>query len=167
MPTESFQMMVSALIRRGVDNQKLPFTKSGSAPAESHKNHPVTKWFGDSYFNFMQGAEIGIALCKEYTKRYNKIHFCEAGIYKMRDQAKSLAPDFLPSTLHGMTAYAVAINPDCECRKLPFFEYLHPIDKYRMYYIFDKKDIATWKFTEKPYWYSQDYVDWMNKLYTI
>jgi hypothetical protein len=163
---ELFQMLVSALIRHGVNQSLLPKTKSGSTPKESHKNHPVTRWVGDSYCNFMKSGELGLALCAEYTKRYNKTHFCEAGIQYMQDNVKTLAPN-LYSTKIEMTPYSVAINPDCECRKLPFFEYLHPIDKYRMYYIFDKKDIATWKFTEKPYWYSQDYVDWMNKLYTI
>lgn len=65
-----------------------------------------------------------------------------------------------------MTPYAIAINENCLCRKLPFFECLHAIDKYRCYYFLDKASIATWKFTEKPYWYCQDYLDWLGEQYT-
>jgi Pyrimidine dimer DNA glycosylase len=162
--TENLQTMVSALIRNGVDQQFLPKTKSGTTPKESHKNHPITRWVGDSYCNFLKSGEIGLALCAEYTKRYSKTHFCEAGIRYLRDNAKAIAPD-LYSTKIAMTPYAIAIGSDSECRKLPFFEKLHTIDKYRMYYFFDKKDIATWKFTEKPYWFNQDYIDWLGDQY--
>ena len=166
MITENFQTMVSALIRHGVDQSLLPKTKSGTTPKESHKNHPVTRWVGDSYCNFMKSGEIGLALCAEYTKRYGRTHFCESGIRYMRDNAKTLTPN-LYSTKIEMTPYAIAISPDAECRKLPFFDLLHPIDKYRMYYIFDKSKIATWKFTETPHWFCLDYVDWMDELYKI
>lgn len=161
--TEQFQMLTSALLRHGANPDQLPKTKSGSSPKGGYPNHPVTKWHGDSYFNFMKGAEIGLALCKEYTKRYGKTHFCEAGIKFMQDNAKSLAPNFLSSTPYGMTPYAVAINEACNCRKLPFFDKLHPIDQYRCYYILDKAEIITYKFTQPPYWLNQDYVDWLGE----
>lgn len=162
-PVEEFQMLVSALLRHGADSQSLPKTKAGSPPRGGYPHHPVTKWHGDSYFNFMKGADFGLALCQEYTKRYKKTHFCEAGIKYMRDNAKNLAPEFYKSSLGGMTPYAIAISPESNCRKLPFFDKLHAIDKYRAYYVLDKAPIVTYKFTKPPYWLSSDYIEFLKQ----
>ena len=156
-------MLVSASLRLGADPANLPKTKSGDSPKLSYPKHPTTIWHGDSYCNFLKGADFGLAICQEYTKRYGKIHFCESGIKFMRDNIKSLIQ--IPFQKIEMTPYAVAISTESKCRQLSYFDRLHVIDKYRMYYLFDKKDIATWKFTEKPYWFDNDYIQFIGESY--
>lgn len=50
----------------------------GNAPYKpTHKNHPVVLWAQASKSNSLWLFEHFLALCGEYTKRYNKIHKCE------------------------------------------------------------------------------------------
>ena len=53
-----------------------------------------------------------------------------------------------------MTPYAIAINADSNCRKIPNFEALPTIDKYREFIIHDK-EFATWSVRNKPTWYKK------------
>lgn len=40
----------------------------------THFNHPCAKWARTSRQNYLWLCELGIALCEEYTHRYNKEH---------------------------------------------------------------------------------------------
>ena len=44
---------------------------------EAYKNHPCTRWVGDSKENYRWLVKHGMELCREYTKRYGKIHKCQ------------------------------------------------------------------------------------------
>jgi hypothetical protein len=51
---------------------------SGKGPYKNtHVNHPCTKWVRLNRNNYNWALDHFIALCKEYTSRYNKIHKCE------------------------------------------------------------------------------------------
>ncbi len=52
----------------------------------------------------------------------------------------------------GLTDYAIAINTDCDCRKVKGFDDLSTIDKYREYIRCDKP-FATWTERYIPDWY--------------
>lgn len=148
MPVEVYQMMGSALIRRGVSSKEMPTTKAGTPLKGGYPNHPCTRWVGDSMDNFIWAATYGFHLCMEYRERYKKIHFVETKILEMLRFSKSgIFPDI------GLTDFAIAISDDSECRKIPNFDSLSAVDKYRYYYIMDKKHIAKWTNTEKPNWY--------------
>ena len=43
----------------------------------THKNHPCAIWTRTSSTNYEWLCSLGIALCKEYTYRYRKIHKCK------------------------------------------------------------------------------------------
>lgn len=43
----------------------------------THAKHPCTLWCGDSLGNYRLAAKMGIALCLEYTFRYEKQHKCQ------------------------------------------------------------------------------------------
>lgn len=45
-----------------------------SAYAVTHQNHPCTKWASESLANFNWLRELGLAIGREYTYRYGKIH---------------------------------------------------------------------------------------------
>ena len=44
------------------------------------RNHPCTIWAAESYWNLSWLISHGIALCDEYTARYNKVHACQPAI---------------------------------------------------------------------------------------
>ena len=48
----------------------------------------------------------------------------------------------------------MAISEDAACRSaIPNFNSLSVVDKYRLYYLYDKSYIASWKDREPPMWY--------------
>ena len=75
MPVEAVQMLVSVLQRHDVLHEVN--TKKGTRHKGGYRHHPCTKWAGDSRANFLWLWTWGIALCKEYTFRYEKHHFAE------------------------------------------------------------------------------------------
>jgi len=77
MPLETAQLLCSAAIING-----------GAAPYKlTHAKHPCTIWTAQSINNFEWLRQYGIALCAEYTYRYNKVHKCE-DIIKTIDAGK-------------------------------------------------------------------------------
>lgn len=50
---------------------------------ETHKNHPCTLWAGDSAYHYIWLYNLGMALCKEYTYRYNKVHKTQAVLERL------------------------------------------------------------------------------------
>jgi hypothetical protein len=67
MVLESMQMLGSALILNG-----------GTSPYKlTHQNHPCTQWVSENHSNYWWLYQHFVALCEEYTKRYDKIHKCE------------------------------------------------------------------------------------------
>lgn len=67
MPLETAQLLCSAvIINNGVASYKI-----------THIKHPCTIWTANSINNFEWLRKYGIAICAEYTHRYNKVHKCE------------------------------------------------------------------------------------------
>ena len=81
MPVEAVQMLVSVMLRHGV--QPGVTTKAGTVHKGGYHNHPCTVWAGDTYQNAYWVWQWGIALCKEYTKRYGKEHFAESQLRRI------------------------------------------------------------------------------------
>ena len=136
---ESAQMMASALHRHGVKEESMPLTKSGTPYKVAHPNHPCTIWAGDSANNLLWLADHAKALCVEYTKRFNKVHACEAPI----DHMTMLIP-IVGRMSTGVTPFAQAM-PD---------EYRDDdaVTAYRAYY--HSKEFAKWdKGTPAPSWW--------------
>lgn len=73
MILESYQMLCTAL-RFALNPVVWPFTLCKI----THKNHPTTKWIRFSAENYSWTLQHGLALCKEYTRRYEKIHALES-----------------------------------------------------------------------------------------
>lgn len=48
---------------------------------ETHINHPAIKWASESRMNYIWLSELGLELCKEYTRRFNKVHKSEAVLF--------------------------------------------------------------------------------------
>ena len=139
MVVELYQQLGSALRRHGVQDQDMPLTKAGKPLLGGYHNHPCTRWVGDSKMNFAWAYIHGKELCKEYSLRFCKEHFCEKGIDRM-----GTLWDNIPNV--PMTNFAQAM-PD---------EYRNPdaVEAYRTYYRRDKVRFAKWeKGRCRPYWF--------------
>ena len=89
MPLETCQMLsIVASDKWGLGLGSLP--KLDGTPYTTDKgafrNHPCTIW---AQTNFRWLIEHGLALCVEYTHRYNKVHSCQHTI----EHADSIFPD--------------------------------------------------------------------------
>ena len=136
MPLETAQMLCASY-------------PDGIAPyKKTHYNHPCTIWSRECIENFEWLIDHGMALCQEYTHRYGRRHKCQDVIEWCRDH-----PPELPS-LGGKTAFAVAISDNQQCKSIPNFNSLSVVDKYRLYYLYDKAYIASWKNRDPPSWWN-------------
>ena len=106
----------------------------------THKNHPIVVWCRESEENFEWCIEHGIELCREYTKRYNKIHKSQKIIEYIRDNKNKLE----------FKSKKFKQPPKCMPDEYKISE--SSVECYREYYKKDKIKIATWKYSKKPIW---------------
>lgn len=127
MPLESAQMLCSNLVQSGIESPYKPV----------HLKHPCTIWAGQSSSNFRWLCELGLALCMEYTYRYNKVHKCEEVInYCFKFIHK------FPNK--GLTPFAQAMPDE--------FKNDNAIEAYRNYYINAKNHLHKWTNRNIPDW---------------
>ena len=92
----------------------------------SFRNHPCTIWANDFVMNWQWLLSHGLALCKEYTLRYGKVHTCEGTLL----YAKTILPTGDPTGRSGKGPKPfVFAGPD-------EFKYDETVDiytKYKMY----------------------------------
>ena len=145
MVVEMYQMLGSALRRHGAGDDMMPLTKAGTPLKESHKNHPCTRWVGDSKSNYAWAWLHAMELCSEYTLRYGKVHFCQDGINKM-----GYLLDIIPTG--GPTPYAQAMPDE--------YKSDDAITAYRDYYWCEKRRFAKWnKGRDAPDWWKEAEVE--------
>jgi hypothetical protein len=104
----------------------------------THKNHPCSIWVRQSISNYKWLAKLGLELCKEYYRRYNKIHKTKPIIKWCIENIPNLPNNH-------MTNFVCAMPDSCKISS-------DPVINYREYYIQEKASIAKWK-TQKPEWY--------------
>ena len=108
-------------------------------------NHPCTIWARASRDNYLWLWKHAYAMCKEYTRRYGKVHKLEAlllgNLYN--------PPKHIPKGK--LTPFAQAMPDDCRDA--------NAVIAYRKYYITAKVNIAKWKMNNAPTWYTERCVD--------
>ena len=142
MAVESAQMLSTA--HRILDGHLLTPEQDSLLYKITHKNHPCSMWVRDSADNYLWLYRHFIALCDEYTLRYNKIHLSDTKFREMLKRPPANIPDI------GPTDPPLAM-PD-EYKKTC------PIDSYREYYIKEKhmkKNIVAYKNTPVPQFLSE------------
>ena len=104
----------------------------------AHPKHPCTLWAGKSAANWQWLITHGLAMSKEYTRRYGKVH-------KSEEVIKWCARLPVGFTEKGLTPFAQAMPP----------QYKNPcvVTAYRAYYHGEKAPFATWK-SEVPQWWT-------------
>jgi hypothetical protein len=134
-PVTAAQMLCDKhIIKMALETAQILSTICGGPYKPTHHNHPCVKWAGDNRIHFGWLKRHGLAICAEYTRRYGKIHKCQAVI----EQCKT------PRDLRIAVADWVQCMPD-------EFKDKDAVVAYRKYY-HSKAEFATWK-TEPPYWW--------------
>lgn len=108
---------------------------------KTHYNHPTTRWIRQHANNYKYACDMALALCHEYTRRYNKVHKCQVRI----EWLISHPPDKYDSS--PIKAYLATTNLPTGCTAIPLampdrYHTCDPFLSYRMYYIYDKQSIA-------------------------
>lgn len=111
---------------------------------QTHKNHPCSLWAGNEVQNFDWLLQHGLALCSEYTHRYDKQHACESKIFWI------------------MTNFNFRYILPVSYKEIQFVQCMpdqyknqDPVIGYRNYYMGAKSDIAKWNDKRpKPDWYT-------------
>jgi len=108
----------------------------------SHVNHPCSVWTRVSLENYQWHSRLGLALCEEYTQRYNKVHKAEA-VHRWLQQNLPSIPK------QGLQPHAVCMPEEC---KIPN----DVVASYQKYYNQRKSHFAVWEPRAiTPAWFSQ------------
>lgn len=135
MCLETAQLLCTVAIKRGFAAVYKP----------THQNHPATLWLGKSSANWNWLCLHGIALCEEYTRRYGKIHKCQAYIEDMLARTNEIWGESKPYSEH--TPFAQCMPDE--------YKNTDPVIAYRLYYKGAKSGIATWRAPSSiPEWFA-------------
>ena len=104
-----------------------------------HYNHPSTVWTRQSVDNYKWHYRLFVALCNEYTYRYNKVHASDTKLRKLL----SNVPKRLPDT--GLTPFAKCMPDECKVSD--------PVQSYHNYYMQEKSSFAIWTKRDTPNWF--------------
>lgn len=108
---------------------------------KTHVNHPCSIWVRESSDNYRWLCEHAIALCDEYTYRYDKTHASRVVI----EWCQKHIPD-LPDI--GTTPVKLAMPDE--------YKTSDPVESYRNYYFYDKRKNIQCKWTRRtpPNWWN-------------
>lgn len=113
---------------------------------KSYTKHPMTLWVATTKTNYLYTVNLGLALCKEYTHRYNKTHACQPILEFLKTFVPPCDPELKSS--NEKTFYATKnlpkISEGQKCSPVPLCmpEEYHDknlIRAYRNYYKKDKR----------------------------
>jgi len=108
---------------------------------KTHVNHPSVKWARETLGNYTWLYCLFKHLCKEYTRRYNKIHLCDKKLRKLlKTPPKHINNDM------SITVLPQCMPDDCKIKS-------NSIIAYRTYYIKEKAYFAKWKHNNIPRWF--------------
>ena len=153
MPTESLQLLTPwAFNAHNVYIQKPDGTNYGT---KGFAHHPCAKWLYESPANVSWLIAHGLAMCAEYSRRYNdKNHGAQLGILKVR---KLFVHQYPGVSLNDHTEFVQAM-PE---------EFKVPGDSVTAYrnYINGYKGYAEWRYSEKPSWWDETKHEPVRKQY--
>jgi hypothetical protein len=109
--------------------------------SSTHANHPSAIWVRKSYENYVWLYQLFLAVLKEYTHRYGKLHACE----KLVDVLRT-SPTNIPKGV-GFTEPTPAMPDEVKIVG-------SSLASYKNYYIKNKAHLASWKKRNIPEWYA-------------
>lgn len=141
MTLESAQLLCNAHWKMSSVINDIPY----KALPKPYEYNPTVPWTYKNLGNYDWLIEHSVALCAEYTARYNKVHKCQEVI----EWCQKNKPTRLQEG--DRTAFAIAIKEHLRQKCIISND---PIQSYRRYYVLDKHKFATWK-RNKPDWWDQ------------
>lgn len=111
--------------------------------ANRHLNHPMSRWVRASRQNFDWTYQHAVALCQEYTFRYDKVHSYEQHVQWI---GMNMPIDNLSN--FGQTDWPRCFGPWKDILETTN----NAVQDYRKYYMVAKR-FATWKKRPIPDWY--------------
>lgn len=110
--------------------------KGNIAPYKStHKNHPCSKWVMSSLGNYNWLLNHSLEICKEFNRRYKKIHK-SCNVIKWCEKNK---PNF---KINKRTAFVQAMPKE--------YKQKNAVKAYREYYLHEKLRFCKWRCSKKP-----------------
>jgi hypothetical protein len=103
-----------------------------------YRNHPCTQWAAKSLDNYRWLCTLNAYMCKEYTRRYGRVHAGEA-------ITNWYAVNHPELPMLGLTPFAQAMPEDCKNPDV--------VKAYRTYYINHKARFAKWPADSVPNWW--------------
>ena len=125
MILESAQMLSTVCRENGAD--------AGYKPC--FRNHPCTKWAGESQANFEWLRQLALALNEEYKRRFDNDDDHKSAVV-----IRNLPTPDLPK--RGLTSPAQAMPDSCK--------HDDPVKAYREYYRTEKRHLAEWSGRKAP-----------------
>lgn len=109
---------------------------------KTHFNHPTSKWIRQTPPNYTYACSLALALCREYSLRYKKVHKCQARILWLASHfPSSFCSDPIPAHLAHKN-----VPPGCSPIPLAMPVQFHSNDvlrSYRQYYLEAKQHIVS------------------------
>jgi hypothetical protein len=132
---------------RNVKRWTLNDWRETSLYSATHIQHPSAVWCRKNNANYLWLADLTMALCKEYTYRYGKVHKCE------QTGLVSLLQNNIPNNI-AIGEFTGPTPAMPETAKVPG----DSLSSYRNYYIQNKQHLASWhgKVNSRPVpsWYN-------------
>jgi len=151
MQIEGAIMLAHAFPQEVLNHKDCPRTSTGKPRkrGKGYFNHQCSIWARETKENFMWLVDHTLEMFDERMFRWSdsKEHFTKNFIVWCKNNTHNTIIDKV-----NLTEFAVAINQDCECRKVYNFDKLPVIDQYREY-IRKDKPFATWTLRSTPSWY--------------
>ena len=161
MIVECLQMLGSSVIRHGARPDMMPLTKKGTHLKGGCHSHPCTRFVGDTRENYTWTVRHALELCIEYSNKYKKIHFCEAGIRHLQKMTYLIPKG-------NLTHFALAMPDEYRPNHIPLITGKagqqqkgdshatgdEAVQAYRRYY--HSKEFAKWDGRKVPHWWLGD-----------
>ena len=109
-----------------------------------HVNHPSTVWTRESKDNYLWHYKHFIALCDEYTYRYDKVHKTYEKLFKIL----GIVPHNIPDIGYTPFKLAMGSNPECMIKN-------DSVKSYRLFYLTKQKRFdMVWTKRSIPEWFT-------------
>lgn len=132
MCVETAQIVCTAASLIGLGNQEYKST---------HVGHPSVRWAAEHVRNLRWTVELGLALGKEYTHRYGRVHKSAEVVDRFAE-----ANPWLYETEGSYSDPPMCMPDDVKRDSV--------VEAYRQYYVVHKKDMLTYTNRELPPWLS-------------
>lgn len=154
MILESCQLLWSAFHLTGINDWQTRVPENIKIYRVTHKNHPMAIWVRTNPGNFTWLARLSNQLCKEYARRYGRVHSCQSmAKWFLNNVPKCDSTDVAKrETVYSTQCYPRGCTPPPLCMP-DHCKSGNLVLSYRKCYRMEKKEFAEWRYSETPYWF--------------